>query len=99
MIKIDTEGSEFEVLKGATTILDQCQLLIIELSIFHRFDGEGQFAEIVSFFHVKGFELFDIPHLWYPIRDRDLTLIDAIFVPEADRRAVQWIQRQELQAS
>lgn len=91
-LKIDVEGSEFDVLYGATNVLSQCQLLIIELSIFHRFYGEGEFAEIVSFLHAKGFELFDIPLLGYPLRDRDLTLIDAIFVPVADRRAGGWIQ-------
>jgi hypothetical protein len=29
--------------------------------------------------------------LWYLMRKRDLTLIDAIFVPTADRRAGKWI--------
>jgi FkbM family methyltransferase len=99
VIKIDTEGSELEVLKGATTTLKQCQLLIIELSIFHRFTGEGRFAEIVSFLHAQGFELFDIPNLMYPLRNSDLSHIDATFVPIADRRAGQWIDRQKHQAS
>ena len=92
ILKIDAEGSEMEVLKGATTVLSRCQLLIIELSIFPRWDGEGKFAEIFSLLDTNGFELFDIPLLWYPMRKRDLTLIDAMFVPTADRRAGRWIQ-------
>jgi FkbM family methyltransferase len=99
VIKIDTEGSELEVLKGATTALKQCQLLIIELSIFPRFIGEGRFAEIVSFLHAQGFELFDIPNLMYPLPNSDLSHIDATFVPMADRRAGQWMERQKHQAS
>lgn len=91
ILKIDTEGSELDILKGARKVLSRCQLLIIELSIFPRWDGEGRFAEIVSFLDASGFELFDIPLLWYPMRKRDLTLIDAIFVPTADRRAGKWI--------
>jgi len=97
VIKIDTEGSELEVLMGATTVLKQCQLLIIELSICSRYLGEGRFAEIVSFLHARGFELFDIPNLMYPLNS-DLTHIDATFVPVADRRAGQWIERQKHQA-
>lgn len=98
VIKIDTEGSELKVLMGATTVLKQCQLLIIELSIFPRYLGEGRFAEIVSFLHAQGFELFDIPNLTYPL-DTDLTHIDATFVPKADRRVGQWIERKKQQAS
>jgi FkbM family methyltransferase len=99
VIKIDTEGHELEVLMGATTVLKQCQLLIIELSIFPRYTGEGRFAEIVSFLHAQGFELFDIPNLMYPLQNSDLSHIDATFVPMADRRAGQWIERQKHQAS
>ena len=92
VLKIDAEGSELEVLKGATAVLGRCQLLLIELSVFHRWQGEGRFAEIVSLLHARGFELFDIPLLWYTLRNRDLTLIDAVFVPMADRRAGRWIE-------
>lgn len=91
ILKIDTEGSEMNILKGAKKVLSRCQLLIIELSIFPRWDGEGRFAEIISFLDASEFELFDIPLLWYPLRKRDLAFIDAIFVPTADRRAGNWI--------
>ena len=91
VIKIDTEGSEIEVLRGAESALKSCELLILEMSIFRRMEGEGKFGEIVRYLDQRGFELFDIPVLLYPIPDRDLTLIDAFFVPSARHRAGSWI--------
>ena len=43
LIKIDTQGSELEVLKGAQTVLQNTELVILEVSFFDFFQGGPQF--------------------------------------------------------
>ncbi|MCU0754733.1 MAG: FkbM family methyltransferase [Xanthomonadales bacterium] len=81
VLKIDVEGAERAVLDGATRVLGQVQLLIIELSIYPRTEGEASFAEMIGELDARGFRLFDIAELSYPIPERELAYLDALFVP------------------
>lgn len=60
ILKIDVQGAELEVLKGASKILETIQLLILETSIANYNKGAPLMAEVVSFVHGLGFEVLDI---------------------------------------
>ena len=95
VMKVDVEGTEMDVLRGASHVLKTCDLLILEMSIYPRMAGEARFADIIRHLDGLGFELFDIPAIFYPLSDCDLSFIDALFVPVADRRFGKWIKSSE----
>lgn len=60
LLKIDTEGFEFEVLKGATETLKQCKYVIAETSVVKRFEGSYIFEDIIMFMYSNNFRLESI---------------------------------------
>ena len=59
-LKIDTEGHELEVLKGATKTLGMCEFVICEISIERRFINSYDFSELIVFMNNKNFKLTKI---------------------------------------
>lgn len=60
LLKIDTEGGELNVIRGATETLKNCDFVITETSIMKRHENSYQFAELISLMSENDFELFDI---------------------------------------
>lgn len=54
-LKIDTEGFELEVIKGAQQFLRQTQFVLAEVSVAPRFHGSYRFAEFVAAMDDAGF--------------------------------------------
>jgi hypothetical protein len=63
LLKIDVEGFELNVLRGATEVLRRTDLLIVETSVAKRFEGAATFAAVVSFLASQDFALRDIVHI------------------------------------
>ncbi|SHI98430.1 methyltransferase, FkbM family [Shimia gijangensis] len=59
-LKIDTEGHEMQVLRGATAMLDACEFVILELSLTQRFEGINPPSEIFAFLAQHGLEYRDV---------------------------------------
>jgi hypothetical protein len=59
-LKIDAEGSQLEVIRGATETLSQASFIIAEVSVLPRFPGSYRFAEFLAEIDARGFELCDI---------------------------------------
>lgn len=76
-LKIDSEGHELAVLKGAPTTLSSCQFVIAEISIRQRFSDGYRFSDVVGYLAEHGFELIDILN---PAADVPL-FVDGLFVP------------------
>jgi FkbM family methyltransferase len=57
-IKMDTQGYELEVLKGATGLLPQTAGLQVELSLAPLYEGAPTFVEMIEFLQSAGFEPF-----------------------------------------
>jgi FkbM family methyltransferase len=81
-LKIDAEGFELEVLKGATALLPHVQCMICEISVAQRYDGGYSFADFTTALDGHGFQLFDITDMIQFGRDGRLSTIDAAFVPK-----------------
>lgn len=79
-LKVDVEGTELDVLRGARKVLESSQLVIMEMSVMSRFDGEASFADRIRFMDEAGFRLFDIPALSQTRAGGPLSFIDAAFV-------------------
>lgn len=54
LLKLDVQGYEIEVLKGATRILDQVDACLAEVSIAHLYEGQATFLELVELLDAKG---------------------------------------------
>ena len=58
-IKIDTEGYELEVIKGARKTLKDSEFVLAEVSVRPRFEGGYRFSEFVAEMGKQGFEPLD----------------------------------------
>ncbi len=65
LLKIDTEGHELEVLKGATELLKMTDVVIAEVSVAERFTNSYKFSDLILFMKEHGFEVFDFLTLNY----------------------------------
>ena len=84
-IKIDTQGSELDILKGAQKTLENAIALEIEIEFDKFYEDQPLFDEIFKFMHNKGFELIDFTHFSRIRADSDslnrgkLVSADAVF--------------------
>lgn len=60
LLKIDTQGFEQQVLKGAGKILEKIPMLLLEVSMRKVYMNEPLVLELLNFLDSKGFELRDI---------------------------------------
>jgi FkbM family methyltransferase len=78
-LKLDTQGYELEVLRGASKLLAHAEVVLLEVSLLAINRGAPSFAEVVAFMQARGFEIFDFCS---QIRRRDGVLwqTDLLFV-------------------
>lgn len=60
LLKVDTEGNELSILKGAISLLKLVDTVILEVSIAKRFHDSYEFEDIISFMSKNNFYLFSI---------------------------------------
>lgn len=77
-IKIDTQGSEIDILEGAQKTLEKCNIILIECPIISYNKGAPTLNEYVDYLNKIGFlpiEICDMHHM-----DKVLIQIDIIFL-------------------
>jgi FkbM family methyltransferase len=78
ILKIDAQGFELAVLKGAVDKLKNINIVVLELANHHFYKGAPQYYEVDQFFREHNFELYDmLPGI---IRERKLYEWDSIYV-------------------
>ena len=78
-LKIDAQGFEGEVLKGASNYLNQISLLQIELSFIILYEGQDLMEDMLKHLGSLGFTLIDlVPGFRHP-KNGDLLQCDGIF--------------------
>lgn len=80
LIKIDTEGFELEVLRGAIKSLGKTACLIVEASVAKRHEGSYAFADLIAFLHTHGFGLADLVDVSAFDGDGDIAYMDIAFI-------------------
>jgi FkbM family methyltransferase len=91
MLKIDTEGQELSVLRGAAETLPKVDLVILETRLISYVDGLPEIADIMEHMTGQGFSLYDILDGGYRPLDNALEIVDLVFTRNdsplrADRR-------------
>lgn len=81
-IKIDTEGFELEVIRGAERTLRESQFVIAEVSVSKRFEGGYVFADMISEMTKHGFHLSDVLTVPRSQRTREAMFLDVMFRPD-----------------
>ena len=83
LIKIDAEGAELEVLKGAEDALQRTLAVILEVALVRDSSriGVPLLAEVVDFMAARGFEASDIVAGFTRAEDRALMMVDMVFLP------------------
>jgi FkbM family methyltransferase len=82
LLKLDVQGYELEVLRGARKILAEAEVVVIECSLIQYNDGAPLFAEVVSFMSERGFLVYDFCGHMRRESDGALFQIDVIFARE-----------------
>jgi len=85
VLKLDVEGAETRVLRGARETLRNTDFLIAEISVMTRQREEPEFAEVISLLDEHGFRLFDVPSLSQAEPEGQLVYLDAAFVPKSSK--------------
>lgn len=82
LLKVDTQGSELDVLRGASALLHHCAAVLLEASVTPAYEGGVPLPELMQHMGASGFVLFDIVDvLRYPGPERALRELDLLFVP------------------
>jgi hypothetical protein len=65
-VKVDTQGSELPILKGAGDYLTESNIGIeVEVEFLPLYQGQPLFADVDIFLRAQGYELFDLSrHFW-----------------------------------
>jgi FkbM family methyltransferase len=82
LIKVDTQGSELDVLAGASQILATTDLIILEVSFFEFFQGAPIAQDYFKFLQDRGFVIYDIFDISYRLLDRAMSQANIAFVQE-----------------
>ncbi|QAR32093.1 FkbM family methyltransferase [Geovibrio thiophilus] len=80
VIKIDVQGFELEVLKGAEKILKETEIVIMEVSLFQFYKESPTFFDVVAFMNERNFSVYDIFGATYRPLDDALGQVDLVFV-------------------
>lgn len=78
-LKLDVQGYELEVLKGATELLDKVDVILLEVSVLEYNKGAPLLADIIAFMTAADFVVFDITELKRTPRKHALFQADVFF--------------------
>tara|TARA_B100000963_G_C22639349_1_gene679505 strand:+ start:375 stop:1097 length:723 start_codon:yes stop_codon:yes gene_type:complete len=84
-LKIDVQGYELDVLKGATKLLDKTSLIKVEISYTQLYDNSTNWRSLVDFLNKKDFEIWDVENGFrnpnnYRLLQSDLILVNKKYV-------------------
>ena len=82
LVKLDVQGYELEILKGAEDYLAQIQVIIAELAVLELYQGTPLLSEVVDWFHQRHWETYDLCGFWRRPLDLAMWTVDFMFVPD-----------------
>lgn len=80
LLKIDAQGYELEILKGATRTLAKCEAILLEIAIIEINVGAPLLHDVTSFMKMLGFVAAEVLETHRRPLDRALSQIDVLFV-------------------
>lgn len=95
-LKLDVQGYELEVLKGAKESLPRLSGIQAELSLVPLYEGGPLWREVIDQIEGSGFELRSLETGFYDRRTGEVLQLDGTFIPAKDPRASDRSRRAEL---
>lgn len=80
LLKLDVQGHEMEVLKGAEKSLKHATVCLLEISLINLGDDVPLLAEMIAFMNDKGFQAYDISQFIRRPFDKALYQVDMFFI-------------------
>jgi FkbM family methyltransferase len=79
-LKLDVQGYELEVLKGAEQVLPSVEAVMMEVNLIAIYQGAPLADEAVAFMAARGFRVYDVCTFFRRPHDFALWQIDMVFV-------------------
>jgi len=79
-LKIDTQGYELEVLRGASGLLPRIVAMQLELSLIPLYAGAPAMVDMLKYLQAHGYELFQLVPALYDARDGRLLQAEGFFL-------------------
>jgi FkbM family methyltransferase len=77
-LKLDVQGFEMAVLRGAEVCLAQVPLIEIELSVVPLYEGQSLYREVLDYLGARGYEIAALSEVFVDPRSGGLLQFDAI---------------------
>lgn len=93
-VKIDVQGFELEVLKGAESLFGNTEIFIIEVSLFKFNEYTPGISEIIGFMSERNYVVYDIPGFLRRPYDGALGQLDICFIHAESflKRSINWFK-------
>ncbi len=85
-IKVDTQGSEIDILRGGSEILENCQIILLECPIIKYNEGAPSIVQYIDYLNSIEYLPFDISEVHYI--DNVLVQVDIIFLKKKLFRSI-----------
>ena len=82
-MKLDTQGYELEILRGASRLMPTAQAILLEVAFLEINKGGPLLHDVTAFMKERGFVAYDVVEIHPRLKDRATGRIDLMFVPEA----------------
>lgn len=79
IIKIDAEGLDIEVLKGASNFFGKTEIFMVEAGVVNKM-FKNSFLKLINYMDENGYRLFEITDLNRPLNPKVLWLVELVFV-------------------
>jgi FkbM family methyltransferase len=83
LLKVDVQGAEPDVLRGAGNVLEDTVAVILEVSFFEFFQGGSLAHEVIALMAERGFVIYDVLDLLDRPLDGALAQANIVFVPDS----------------
>lgn len=85
LLKVDVQGYELEVLEGAQELLQNCEIVILELTFIRNVKGIPEFYDVIDYMKKRNYVVYDILSGINRPYDNALFQRDFLFVKENGR--------------
>ena len=79
-LKLDVQGHEIEVLKGAEKSFASAEICLLEVTLLDLGDNDPLLLEVLQFMDTKNFQAYDISQFMRRLLDKALYQLDVFFV-------------------